>query len=65
VYVLVLYQVARKLKASANIVVRQVGEVIRGDVVKALSGGDQIDNLRYLNPGTLDARLAVAEIGPN
>jgi hypothetical protein len=63
--VFVFNQVAGELETGTDVGIRKIGEVIGGDFVKTFSGGDQVDNLRYLNPRTLDARLPMADIGPN
>lgn len=48
--VLVLHQVAGKLKTGPDILLGEVGKVVHDDVPKILSGGDQIQDLRNLNP---------------
>jgi hypothetical protein len=63
--VFVLNQIAGELQTSPDVIIRKIGEVISGDVAKTLFGGDQVKHLRYLNPGTLDAGLPVADVGPN
>ena len=63
--VFVLNQIAGELKTSTDVINGKFGEVIDGDIVKTLSGGDQVKNLRYLDSRTLDAGLPVAYIRPN
>jgi hypothetical protein len=58
----VLYQVACKLQAGADVVTGQVGVIAVDDFLEAPASANQVEHLRNLDSCSTDAGLAVADV---
>jgi len=63
--IFVLDQVTRKFEAGADVILGEVGKVLRDDLPKTLPGCHEIQHLRHLNARPRDARLPVTDIRSN